>query len=112
MSGTSPIDILGVLSQGVRWRVNELICCQEHFGLLDEIRPEDANAADTRACQAKTIIWKLHTEATTERVWVRCMRIADELRGVRHINDPRGWLACHAKEEAFRIWKQQEIPLP
>lgn len=32
--------------------------------------------------------------------------------GVKHINNPNGWLNCHAKEEAFKIWKNIGIPCP
>lgn len=114
MSDENHPDVVCAKATGVRWRVFELESCQKYFGLSMDGRPEDMNVAAIHRCGAKTVVWKLHTEATDETLWKHCCSVASQLsmKGIKHINNPCNWLACHSKEEAFRIWRQLGIPCP
>lgn len=108
-------DIVGVKTTGVSWRVFELECLEKYFGQYNECRPEDARAIGIAKIKAKYVYWKLHTESTNESLLNHCCGVAKDLsewEGVKHINDPRGWLNCHAKEKAFEVWKNVGIPCP
>lgn len=112
MSEEIPTSVVCAKADGVLWRVFELECCQKHFGLEVDGRPQDITQRSIEACGAKTLVWKLHTECTDEVLWRHCAEVANALPGVKHINDPRGWLACHAKEVAFTAWKANDVPCP
>jgi glutathione synthase/RimK-type ligase-like ATP-grasp enzyme len=108
-------DIVSVKALGVSWRIFELECLEKYFGQHVGTTPEAAKTNDIFQTGAKYVYWKLHTEATPPQVWERCCRMAKELEegaGVKHINDPRGWLNCHAKEKAFEVWQHDSIPCP
>jgi len=104
--------VLCAMAKGVRWRIYELEQCQRHLGLTRDIPPEGITRLNVSRPDARIIFWKLHTESTTPAQLQVCTRAADRLPQVRHINDPRGWLACHAKEVAFAIWQRHDIPCP
>jgi glutathione synthase/RimK-type ligase-like ATP-grasp enzyme len=105
--------IVVVKDPGVTWRIFEKECMQAYFGGSDEANPCDSRIAHLPD-HVKYVYWKLHTEATSQLVWEQCCKMSAALkrRGVKMINDPEGWLGCHAKEEAFRIWQQIGIPCP
>jgi len=105
-------SIVGVVAPGVRWRVFELECCQKYFGLERDTTPEKVSAQDIINCGSEFVFWKLHTESTDPNQLAKCQNVASSLPTVKHINDPRHWLACHAKEKAFQIWKNRGIPCP
>lgn len=105
-------DIVAARPPGVSWRIYEMECCEKYFGQLEEGRPEDITVQSIRRSGAKYLYWKLHTESTHKELWEHCCRAAEGLPEVKHINDPRSWLACHAKEKAFDIWQEEGIPCP
>lgn len=112
-NGEDTIGLITIKPNNVRWRVFEYECCQKHFGLVTEMRPEKLEARHITNTDAKYVYWKINTEATPEILWKRCMLVASSLPPeIKHINDPRGWLACHAKEVAFDMWKRVGIPCP
>lgn len=111
----SQMDIVAAKHPGVAWRVFELECMEKYFGQSEEGRPEDINEMSIQRCGAKYVFWKLHTESSSEKLWQHCCRVAEGMSihlGVKHINDPHGWLNCHAKEKAFEVWRREGIPCP
>lgn len=112
MSDEAHPDVVCVRDPGVRWRVFELECCQKHLGLTVDVTPQQVSWNDIANCGAKYVVWKLHTESTTPSVLDKCIDIAEHLPNVKHINDPRHWMACHAKERAFAVWQRVGIPCP
>jgi glutathione synthase/RimK-type ligase-like ATP-grasp enzyme len=108
-------DIVTAKHLGVSWRIFELECLEKYFGQSDEGSPGGINAMYIQRCGAKYLYWKIHTESTDKNLWGHCYRTAEEMSkygGIKHINDPRGWLACHAKEKAFEIWERVGVPCP
>lgn len=102
------------LSEGVRWRIFEEECCQKYFGLSINSSPESVQTHSVLLNGTKYLYWKLHTECTEESLLNHCINVAKDTsaEGVKQINDPRGWMACHAKEVAFEIWNKNGIPCP
>lgn len=105
-------NIVAVVSPGVRWRVFEIQCCEKHFGMIGDTNPKQVEIEDVKKCGSQYMIWKIHTEGTDVFTWNRCCIIANNLPNIKHINDPRHWLACHAKERAFEIWQAKGVPCP
>lgn len=106
-------SVVAVKGHGVRWRVFEREMCETYMGpiVLEEM-PNFITADDIHHSKADTIVWKLNTERTDWDLWRRCVAIADHFPDLKHINDPRGWITSHAKEEAFKIWRDNDIPVP
>ncbi|MFA5307208.1 MAG: hypothetical protein WC365_07215, partial [Candidatus Babeliales bacterium] len=90
----------------------ELECCQKYLGLTVDVAPQTVSWRDINNCGAKYVVWKLHTESTTPAVLDRCVDAAEHMPNVKHINDPRHWMTCHAKERAFAIWQAVGVPCP
>ena len=109
---TEQYNTMAVIDRGVLWRIFELETCQKHLGLTVDVRPEDVTAEKIILSGVKYVVWKLATEATTEPLWQHTVAAASCLGSIRQINDPRGWLACHAKEVAFKVWREQGVPCP
>lgn len=112
MCDESRPDVVCVRDPGVRWRVFELECCQKHLGLTVDTTPLCMSTDDIGRCGAKYTIWKLHTESTDRVVLDRCVVAANSAPQTKHVNDPRNWLACHAKERAFEVWSKNGVPCP
>lgn len=112
MSDEARPDAVCIRDPGVRWRVFELECCQKHLGLTVDTEPTRMSVGDIDACGAKYVIWKLHTESTDRAMLDRCVAIANGATHAKHVNDPRNWLACHAKERAFEVWVKNGVPCP
>jgi len=108
------MDVVSAKSAGVSWRIFELECLEKYFGQHEGSTPEGITENGVWSCGARYVYWKMHTESTDRNLWQRCCRHAQQmtLAGIKHINDPNGWLNCHAKEEAFKIWKKEGIPCP
>jgi glutathione synthase/RimK-type ligase-like ATP-grasp enzyme len=106
------IDIVCAKSPFVTWRVFELECCQKYFGLEWDADPAKITTEFIKDSGASHVLWKLHTESTDERAWKHACSVAASTSHLKHINDPRAWLSCHAKESAFRIWDKNGIPCP
>jgi glutathione synthase/RimK-type ligase-like ATP-grasp enzyme len=109
------VNIVTARPPTVSWRIFELECLEKYFGQSEEGSPQDISGMSMYRCGAKYVYWKLHTESTDRLLWEKCCRVSKELTeglGIKHINDPLGWLACHTKEEAFGIWKEEGIPCP
>ena len=113
MSRTT-FDVVSARDPGVSWRVFEMECLEKHFGQFDEGLPADIHKHNIMDCGAKYLYWKLHTESTDEKLLEHCCKVAKELGniGIKQINNPNGWINCHAKEKAFKIWKDSNIPCP
>lgn len=115
MNPEVPFDIITIRDEGVSWRIFELECLEKYFGQSQEFPPEGIHAKWIIDSKAKYVYWKIHTESTDENSWVRCCRVAEGLSkqfNIKHINDPNGWLACHAKDKAFDIWNDVGVPCP
>lgn len=113
MSDEQHSDVVCIKADGVSWRIFELEACQEHLGLTVNGRPEDFTASKVIPTGNNLMLWKLHTESTSRELWEHICREVDKLPDrIRHVNDPRNWLACHAKEKAFEIWRRENIPCP
>ena len=109
----SQFDVVVIQADSVWWRIYEKEMMERHLGPSVQFRPETVSAKDIFDIKPRWVSWKLNTETTDEKLWQRCCRIADMLGdSVRHINDPRGWLNCHAKEVCFRKWRDNGISVP
>jgi len=113
--GRVKFDVLAVRPPTVSWRIFEMECMEKYFGQSDELHPESIHVVPMSKTGAKYVYWKLHTESTPRHLWEKCCRVAERLEthgNFKHINDPRGWLNCHAKEKAFEIWQREGVPCP
>jgi len=106
-------SVVAVKGHGVRWRAYEKEMCETYIGpiVLEEM-PNFITKDEILHAKADTIVWKLNTEYTDESLWRRCVELANHFPGIKHINDPRGWMASYAKEDAFKIWRDNDIPVP
>jgi len=107
-------SVVSIKGHGVSWRAYEKEMCETYMGpIVLEDMPDFITVDEILHSKADTIVWKLHTEYTDENLWKRCVDIIRRLpSGIKHINDPRGWMASHAKEEAFKVWRDNSIPVP
>lgn len=107
-------DILTVRSDAVSWRIFERECMEKYFGQSIETKPEGIAVPGIHNKGVQYVYWKIHTESTDIKLLNRCCQTAGVLErfGIKHINNPHGWINSHAKEAAFKVWEREKIPCP
>jgi glutathione synthase/RimK-type ligase-like ATP-grasp enzyme len=105
--------VLNFTNAGVRWRVFEKEALEKHFGpTIDVNIPfKDTRQEQIWAEQCEYATWRPNTEMTKDED-VQWMVEMEERLGLKNFNSPKNFYKYHAKDEAFKVWEKEGIPVP
>ena len=106
--------ILNIENKNVRWRIfeKEEIMKVYNCEKMININPfEDEKINSILLKNVSVVIFRLNTEETTQKELDWSIKICNKLKNIPIINNPNTWKYCHCKIEAFKKWKEHDIPV-
>ena len=107
--------ILNIENKNVRWRIfeKEEIIKVYNCEKMININPfEDDKINNILLKDVAVVIFRLNTEETTKDELDWSIKISNKFKNIPIINNPNNWKYCHCKIEAFKKWKENDIPIP
>ena len=107
--------ILNIENKNVRWRIfeKEEIIKVYNCEKMININPfEDDKINNILLKDVAVVIFRLNTEETTKDELNWSIKISNKFKNIPIINNPNNWKYCHCKIEAFKKWKENDIPIP
>lgn len=106
--------ILNIQNKNVRWRIfeKEEIMKVYNCEKMININPfEDDKINNILLKDVAVVIFRLNTEETTKDELDWSIKISNKFKNIPIINNPNNWKYCHCKIEAFKKWKEHDIPV-
>ena len=99
------------------WRVFEKENLEKHFGKVLDVNGEDGfsvlDAYNKYSDTVEYIRWYPSPEDIKEDEYLKMIKQSDAIGDVPFIgNSAKGFINVQCKEEAFKVWKDNDIPVP
>jgi glutathione synthase/RimK-type ligase-like ATP-grasp enzyme len=106
--------LLNIVNEGVMWRIFEKEELKKVYKCdkVINIKPfEDEKINNILLKDVNVVIFRLNTEETTKGELDWSIKISNKFKNIPIINNPNTWKYCHCKIDAFKKWKQHNIPI-
>lgn len=99
------------------WRVFEKENLEKHFGKVLDVDGEDGHsvleAYNKYSDSVKYIRWYPSPENITNQEYTQMVKQSDAIGNIPFIgNSAKGFINVQCKEEAFKVWRDNNIPVP
>jgi glutathione synthase/RimK-type ligase-like ATP-grasp enzyme len=106
--------ILNIENKNVRWRIfekEELMKVYKCDKMITINPFEDKKINSILLKNISVVIFRLNTEETTKDELEWSIKISNKFKNIPIINNPNTWKYCHCKIEAFKKWRENNIPI-
>lgn len=108
------MPIINITNQGTKWRVFEKEMLEKHFGEVIDVRIGDLDRTREvlKSFDDLYVFWRPNSDEMLLHEYNLMLEQRDVLKNLKMINDPINYLKTHCKEEAFKVWKENDIRIP
>ena len=106
--------IINITNNGTKWRVFEKEKLQKYFGEVIDINIGDLQKTKevTGFIEDLYVFWRPNSDEMSSGEYNKMLEQRELLKNIKMNNDPINYLKTHCKEEAFEVWKKENIKIP